>query len=305
MFLLCMEVYMTLKHMKIFYEVCKLESITKAAESLNMAQPAVSLAIKELESYYGIILFERMNRRIYITDAGKNLLSYATTIISQFNEAENAIRNSDILSTLRVGCNATIGSTLLPAVLEDFTSKYPTIDLKCIIANTKQTELHLLKNNLDIAIVDNISISSHFNSKLLFKEELIVVCGLKYNLNLAHEYTLEDLSNQKLLMREKGSGLRNSIDLVFHMYGLSPEPIIESISINSLIESAIHNLGILIVSKSLVESYLAKGQLLQLKTKDIHFLRNYYIIYHKNKYITNTMNNFIKEVLNNINYPIN
>lgn len=66
---------MTLRHFHIFSTVCKKESITKAAEELNMAQPAVSFAIRELESYYGTKLFERMNRRLYITDAGNNFWS--------------------------------------------------------------------------------------------------------------------------------------------------------------------------------------------------------------------------------------
>ena len=62
---------MTLRHLKIFTEVCRMGSITKAAENLNMAQPAISNAIRELESFYQVKLFERMNRRIYITDVGE------------------------------------------------------------------------------------------------------------------------------------------------------------------------------------------------------------------------------------------
>ena len=65
---------MTLRHLRIFSEVCRQESITLAAERMNMAQPAVSYAIRELESYYGTKLFERMNRRLYITESGEQLL---------------------------------------------------------------------------------------------------------------------------------------------------------------------------------------------------------------------------------------
>lgn len=85
---------MTLRHFHIFSTVCKKESITKAAEELNMAQPAVSFAIRELESYYGTKLFERMNRRLYITDAGKQLLVYADSVLAQCNEAKDVL--SDI-----------------------------------------------------------------------------------------------------------------------------------------------------------------------------------------------------------------
>lgn len=71
---------MTLRHLEVFRAVCARESITLAAEHLNMTQPAVSLAVKELEAFYGVQLLERMNRRIYITDAGRRLLQHADAV---------------------------------------------------------------------------------------------------------------------------------------------------------------------------------------------------------------------------------
>ena len=77
---------MTLRHLHIFRTVCHTGSITEAAARINMTQPAVSLAIKELESFYQTRLFERRNRKIYLTDSGKTLLPYAETILHQFEE---------------------------------------------------------------------------------------------------------------------------------------------------------------------------------------------------------------------------
>lgn len=78
---------MTLRHLEIFSAVCVQESFTRAAEQLNMAQPAVSLAIRELEVFYNVRLFERMNRRVYLTEAGRTLRQYADTVLSQFQES--------------------------------------------------------------------------------------------------------------------------------------------------------------------------------------------------------------------------
>ena len=85
---------MTLRHLEVFRAVCARESITLAAEHLNMTQPAVSLAVKELEAFYGVQLLERMNRRIYITDAGRSLLQYADAVLTQFEES---VRNPQSL----------------------------------------------------------------------------------------------------------------------------------------------------------------------------------------------------------------
>ena len=92
---------MTLRHLRIFSEVCRQESITLAAERMNMAQPAVSYAIRELESYYGTKLFERMNRRLYITESGEQLLLYADSILSQFDEARDVLRDVHAVTKVR------------------------------------------------------------------------------------------------------------------------------------------------------------------------------------------------------------
>ena len=85
---------MTLRHLEIFSAVCAQESFTRAAEQLNMAQPAVSLAIRELEVFYNVRLFERMNRRVYLTEAGRTLRQYADTVLSQFQESVEVLRES-------------------------------------------------------------------------------------------------------------------------------------------------------------------------------------------------------------------
>ena len=82
---------MTRRHLIIFVEACHCQSFSKAAEHLNTTQPAVSLAIRELEAHYGVKLFERMNRRIYLTQAGRALLAQAEEILWGFQEAEDLL----------------------------------------------------------------------------------------------------------------------------------------------------------------------------------------------------------------------
>ena len=118
---------MTIRHLEIFLEVCQKDSITRAAESLNMAQPAVSRAIREMENYYGLRLFERMNRKLYITEAGEELRSYAASITRQFEEARIAIRDRGQMTEVRVGVNASYGRSVLrifPVKIPRFPGRY-------------------------------------------------------------------------------------------------------------------------------------------------------------------------------------
>ena len=105
---------MTLRHMKIFTAVFRHSNITKAADELHLAQPSVSVAVKELEEYYGIRLFERFGRRIFPTETAKEFYGYALHIVSVFEEMEKKIRNWDTLGVIRIGASITIGTHILP-----------------------------------------------------------------------------------------------------------------------------------------------------------------------------------------------
>ena len=111
---------MTLRHMKIFVTVYRHSNITRAAEELHLAQPSVSLAVKELEEYYGIRLFERIGRRICPTEAGNEFYSYALHIVSLFEDIEKRIKNWDTLGTIRIGTSITIGTHILPGLIKKY-----------------------------------------------------------------------------------------------------------------------------------------------------------------------------------------
>ena len=108
---------MTLRHLEVFSTVCAQGSFTRAAEKLNMAQPAVSLAIRELEVFYNVRLFERMNRRIYLTEAGRTLRQYADTVLSQMRESVEVLRESGARGTCAFGVHVTLGETRLAEIL--------------------------------------------------------------------------------------------------------------------------------------------------------------------------------------------
>ncbi len=285
---------MTLKHMRIFKEVCVQESITRAADQLNMAQPAVSVVIREMEEHYKVRLFERLNRRLYITDAGRVLLQYADTIIQQFEEAENSILSSKYVSTLRVGVNISLGLNLLPQILEEYAKRYPKVITTSVINNSDYIEKRLFQNEIDLAIVDQISSAANFKEDYLMEDKMVAVCGKNHGQQLGKDITLERLAKEKLLLREKGSGLRSTVDSAFDLYGLVPNIAMESISTNALLQAAACNLGVLIIPERSLELSVFKGELMKITISDVDLKRRYYAIYNYNKYITPNMTNFIE-----------
>ena len=109
---------MTIRHLRIFVAVCEEGSVTKAANKLYLAQPSVSLAISELEKFYGVKLFDRISRRLYLTDKGKQFLNYTKHIIDLFDELENGMKNWGSSGALRIGSSITIGNYFFPLCQE-------------------------------------------------------------------------------------------------------------------------------------------------------------------------------------------
>lgn len=283
---------MTLRHMRIFVEVCLEKSITKAAENLNMTQPTVSIAIKELENHYHTQLFDRMNRRIYLTEKGQELYQYAQTIVNQFAEAENRISGSNADYVLRIGSNVSYGISALAEIVEKYQSEYPDRKFCLQVANSNEIEKMLLHNKLDFAIVDNVNVSSHFISRLIVQEKLLAFCGKKYAEKIHAPLSIAGLCSYPLLLRESGSGSRSVIDQVFQLQGLHVAPMMESTSTLAIIQAAIHNLGICILPPSIIPISLS-DELTQVEMTDDYFIRRYFLIHHKNKYLSDQMHHFI------------
>ena len=150
---------MTLRHLRIFVEVCRTGSITKAAESLHLSQPAVSLAIRQLEDYYGILLFDRISKKLYLTESGNKMLSYASHIIESFDDMETQLKNWDSAGTLRIGSSISTGTQMLPQLVRRFNLRFPQIRTQVLIDNSRIIEDKVLTNQLDLALVESLSYS--------------------------------------------------------------------------------------------------------------------------------------------------
>ena len=126
---------MTLRHMEIFYALCQNDyNTTKAAQALNMTQPAVSLAVKELESYYNVSLFDRIGRKLVITQAGKRFEEYTKSIEGLFADMEKEMKNWDKHGIIRVGATFTIGAYFLPHYAKAFMECCDNVEVRGVCA---------------------------------------------------------------------------------------------------------------------------------------------------------------------------
>ena len=267
---------MTRKHFTIFVEVCRFLNFSQAAEALNTTQPAVSLAVKELESHYGVALFERMNRRVYLTPAGEALLTTAQDVLRGFQEAEEPLGQGRPLA-LRVGANVSFGEAGLAQVLGRFRQEHPQVRLRVLVANSDKIQSLLAENQLDVGIVDGLGVSERLRAQPLYQEDLVLAAAPG---RFPAPATVEELAALPLLLREPGSGLRSSVDRVFSQQGLAPQPLLESTSTAALAQAAKAGLGVAILPEALAqrESGLQVGTV-----PEVRFFRQFACALHRQK----------------------
>lgn len=219
---------MTLKHLKVFLEVYKTKNITLAGKNLFMSQPAVSLAIREIEDSYGCKLFERISKRLYVTEAGKNLYWYASQIDETYHIMELSMMNYKSIKRIRIGVSLTIGTYYISDIVAALQEKFSELNVKVIVNTPSKLESMLLSNELDIGVVEGFVHDKHIYQEKLLTDELQIICSKMNPLAQKARITIDDLTKEPFLLREKGSGTREIIDSTFLVHNISISPAWES-----------------------------------------------------------------------------
>ena len=268
------------------------ESITRAAEKLHMTQPATSLAIREMEEYYHTKLFERSGRGIRVTSAGTRLYPSAARLLSLYDEMDAEMKNWDTSGKLRIGSSISIGSCILPQLINRFSKKYPELELYVKVDSSDVIEQNILENHLDFALIEGSVHSEKLNSSVFLDDELVPVCSRFHPLAGAEDIELDSLKKEHFLMLEPNSGTRQLADSSFALKNFQIKPTWESTSTAALINAVSIGLGISILPKRMLEKQLRMHQIASFTIHDLDLKRHYSLIYHENKFVSPTMQEF-------------
>lgn len=275
---------MTIRHLKTFIKVCELGSISKTAEELCIAQPSVSQTIIELEKYYSITLFKRVNRKLVLTKEGEILLAKAKEVVTSFNEFEELTRNLDSKPDIYIGASMAFGEIVLPTLLQRIKEQMPDVDPRLYIEKPNILEEKILNGDLDFAIAEGLVSNPHIKTDLVGKDRLVAFCAPGYP--APNKIKLQDLIKYDLLLREVGSAPRRIIDYRLAIKGVKVEnPRMESASNLVIIQLAKSGLGIGFLAEDVVKPYIDSGDLREIEL-DIPLERNLFLIRHCTKRFT-------------------
>lgn len=284
---------MTLRHLRIFTAVCDTGSATAAGELLYIAQPSVSLAVAELEEYYGIKLFDRIGKRLHITEAGKHFYQYAAHIVGLFDDMEKEVRNFDNIGIIRLGTSVTIGNYLMPGYVSEFKEMHPELEVKVTIDNSDTIEQHVLSNRIDLGLIEGIVHSPYIAGHCFRKDELVLICANAHSFSGRTDLDLAEVLKEDLLLREPGSAGREIFDSAATALGFEVKPAWESASTQAIVRAVKANLGVSVLPYLLVKDSLDRQEISRFRLKDLHFDRKFRVIYHKNKFLTGSARDFI------------
>lgn len=287
---------MTIRHLKIFIQVADCGTMSGAASKLFISQPTVSQAIRELEEHYGMLLFERLSRKLYITENGKKLLSYARNVVDQFDNMERMIFEGEYKEKIRIGATITVGECLLSHIIKDFKKSNPNVEVYSYINNTKNIEDKLLKSQLDIGIIEGRVKSPDLLSIPEIKDSLVLACSSTHPFAKRERIKLEELTGEEFAMREPGSGTRELFERYMVDNGLPIKIACEANSSEAIKREVMENQYLAVISIRLLEEEIRRGKIHIIENTGPEWDRYFSIVYHKNKHITEEMKALIEGV---------
>lgn len=288
----------TLHQLKVFETVARNGSFTRAAEELLITQPTVSSQVKQLTKSVGLPLFEQIGKKLYLTNAGEELLFTCQDIFEKLNNFE--IKVADLKGTKQGQLNLAVITTakyFVPRLLGSFCQNYPGIDVALKVTNHQEIQQRMSANQDDLYIVSNPVLDIDLTSQPFLNNPLVAVARKDHPLANKKNLDLKELNDQSFIMREQGSGTREAITKLFADNDLSVKVKLE-LGSNEAIKQAIYGgLGISILSEHCLISEGISGELTVLDFKDFPIKRRWFVAYLAGKKLSVIAETFLDYLL--------
>lgn len=290
---------MTLRHFKIFIEVCNCNSMSVAAQKLFISQSAVSQAIKDLENHYNTLLFSRISHKLYLTGNGRKLYEYAQHMVTYNHFIEESMAEKEESLYLRVG---SISGFLLTDLAVAFQREYPSSSIIMFNGLRDKIDFMLRSSSLDLAIVDGMFTLDDHEFILLDTTPMCFICRYDTHfVSLRDEHpriTLEELSHLPLLIWESNPNAVIRMETAFREHGLSYIIKGRFLHFDSVSRAVLHDLGIGLVSQANLTSDNKIYKIVEIEGLDLYF--NQFLVCHRQKKNVPIIRNFIEFAQKNI-----
>lgn len=273
----------TFRQLKVFESVARLLSFTQAAQELHLSQPAVSMQIKQLEDNAGLPLFEQLGKKVYLTEAGREMYHYCRTIAAQLEEAEDVLEQ--LKGIQRGHLDIAVASTanyFATRLLAAFAKQHEGVSFSLDVTNRESLLRQLENNDKDLVIMGRPPANMPLELEAFMENPLVVIAAPDHPL-ANRKVTLHQLQQESFVVREAGSGTRIAMERFFKEHGVSLQTGMEMTSNEAIKQAVEAGLGLGIVSIHTLSLELEAGRLVVLEVKNFPILRHWYVVYRKGK----------------------
>ena len=299
------DIPFTLDQLRILKAIAAEGSFKRAADSLYVSQPAVSLQVQNLEKQLSVPLFDRGGRRAQLTEAGHLLLDYGEKVLSLCQETCRAIEDLQNLQggTLIVGASQTTGTYLLPRMIGMFRHKYPDVSVQLQVHSTRRTSWSVANGQVDLAIIGGevpAELQETLEIKSYAEDELALILPVFHPLAKVDKIQKEDLYKLQFITLDSQSTIRKVIDQVLTRWGIDTKRLKIEMELNSIeaIKNAVQSgLGAAFVSIAAIEKELQMEVLHRARIEGVSVKRTLAVIINPNRYRSKAAEAFMKEIL--------
>lgn len=269
--------------METFLAVCQCMNFTRASEQLNITQPAVSQHIRFLEKHYNTKLFRYEGKKLRLTGAGEILRNASLTMMHDEISMQSEMQKSEEADEIRFGATRTVGDTLMGGILEKYLREYPDADIHMVVENTRELLERLDDGRIDFALVEGFFKKSEYDYQKYSEENYIAVCSSDYQFR-GNPDRIENLFQERLLLREEGSGTREVLERYLDSQNLSLsdfERTMEAGSLHTIKELTKSGCGITFLYEVAVREELKSGALIKIPLKDFQVTHEFTFIWRR------------------------
>jgi DNA-binding transcriptional LysR family regulator len=290
--------HFTLRQLQVFEKVASHLNYSRAAEELFLSQPAVSMQIKQLEGHIGLALFEQMGKKIFLTEAGRELFPYARHLAQQMDEIESVFNEMKGLGQGKLTLSVVnTANYFTPQLLAKFCQQHPNINVILQVANRDAVLKQLADNSTDLAILGQPPDGLDLDAQSFLDNPLVVIAAPAHPLATEQHIQIARLAEETFLSREKGSGTRSAMERVFAQHGVQPHISME-METNEAIKQAVRaGMGLGILSLHSLELELETGRLVTLDVEHFPLTRHWFVAHRRNKRLSGAALAFKKFLL--------
>lgn len=292
----------TLGQLQAFAAVAKLGSFSAAAKALFVTQPAISKKIHLLEEEIGLPVFEQIGKKLYLTEAGKELLNVCAEWLKNWEYFEQKVADFKGLKQGRLSIAVvTTSKYFMPRILGPFYALYPGIEMAMEVINRDRLIARLAANQDDLYIMGMPPQDREIIAEPLMDNPLIIIAHSDHPLAKAKTIPLQTLATLPFIMREKGSGTRTAVEKHFQEHQLTVPIIKLELGSNEAIKQAVAGgLGISVLSRHTLGQHLALEGVAELKVEHFPIMRHWYVVYPKGKSLSIVAETFLQFLKDNV-----